>query len=166
MSWNFKTIADTSALSKSTFLDGEHVICLIYKDIEKGEIGRADIRSEELDDFKLPGDLLGRWRRKVKKPENGHFTVREKVASAEDFFFSLYESRDNAESCEETNALKYILALVLERKRIIRAQGKRKRTGNQPYIHVRTKHVLDVPIVDISANLMIRIQETVGDVIL
>ena len=70
------------------------------------------------------------------------------------------------ESHEETNALKSLLALMLERKRVLRARGKRQREGTQSYFHVKTKKVLDVPVVDISSDLMTRIQETVGDIIL
>lgn len=166
MSWEFQSISSSSALSRSTFLDGEQVVCLIYKNVEKGEIGRADIRAEEVDSFELPGELLGRWFQTVKKSENGKNTVQQKVASAEDFFLSLYTSSDCSESCEETNALKYLLALMLERKRVIRVQGKRQHAGTQPYIHTRTKQTLDVPVVNISTDLMYRIQDTVGDILL
>ena len=166
MSWHFQSIANTSTLSKSAFLDGEQVVCLIYKDIEKGEIGRADIRSEEVDHFELPGELLGRWFQRVKKTENGQITVRQKVASAEDFFFSLYTEPSDKNNCEETDALKYLLALMLERKRVVRIQGKRNREGIQSYIHIKTKQIFAVPIIDISADLMVRIQETLGDILL
>lgn len=166
MNWNFKSISSASTLSKSAFADGEQVVCLIYKDIEKGEIGRADIRLDELDRFELPGNLLGRWRQQIKKAENGQVAVRRKIESAEDFFLSLYESTGRTEACEEMDALKCLLALMLERKRIVRAHGKRQRTGIQPYIHIKTKQKLDVPVVEISADIMVRIQETVGDIIL
>lgn len=166
MNWHFQSIASTSTVSKSAFLDGEQVVCLIYKDVEKGEIARADIRSEEVDHFELPGELLGRWFQKVKKPESGQTAARRKVASAEDFFFSLYASSGDKDNCEETNALKYLLALMLERKRVVRAQGKRLHEGVQSYIHIKTKQTFAVPITDISVDLMVRIQKTLGDILL
>lgn len=166
MSWHFQSIASTSTLSQSAFLDGEQVVCLIYKDTEKGEIGRADIRSEELNHFELQGELLGRWFQTVKKIESGQTAARQKVASAEEFFFSLYTSFGDKDSREETNALKYLLALMLERKRVVRVQGKRLREGVQLYIHVKTKQTFNVPITDISADLMVRIQEELGDILL
>ena len=54
---------------------------------------------------------------------------------------------------------------MLERKRVVRVQGKRQRTGTQSYVHVKTKQMLDVPIVDISEDLMVRIQDAIGDII-
>ena len=166
MSWHFQSIASASTLSQSAFLDGEQVVCLIYKDVDKGEIGRADIRSEEVDRFELPGELLGRWFQTVKKPESGQSIARQKVASAEEFFFSLYTASGDTGGCEEINALKYLLALMLERKRVVRAQGKRLHEGVQSYIHIKTKQTFAVPITDISVDLMVRIQKTLGDILL
>lgn len=166
MSWHFKSIARTSTLSNRNFSEGDQVVCLVYKDAEKGEISRADIRLDEEAQFELAGELLGRWLRVIKGPEDKQAAARERVASAEDFFLSLYESPNDSDSSEETDALKSLLALVLERKRMVRAQGKRQSRGVQPYLHVKTKQVLDVPMVDISASLMTRIQETIGDILL
>lgn len=167
MNWHFKGIARTSTLSESVFSDGEQVVCLIYKDAESGEIGRADIRPEEMDRFELPGELLGRWRHVVKDSGDVQPTVGEKVASAEDLFFSLYESSNGTDNNRrETDALKYLLALMLERKRVVRVRGEQQQTGVQPYLHIKTKQTFNVPIVDISADLITRIQESILDIIL
>ena len=167
MNWNIQGIAHKSALSASAFADGDQVLCLIYRDFESSGIGRADIHPEEVDHFELPGELLGRWRRVVKHSGDAQPTVREKVASAEDLFLSLYESSDGTDdNSKEANALKYLLALMLERKRVVRAWGERQQTGIQPYLHIKTKQMFNVPIVDISADLMIRIQESIWDIIL
>ncbi len=166
MNWNFKGIARTSALSESTFSEGEQVVCLIYKDIGEGGIGRSDIRLAEESDFVVPGELLGRWLRTIEKPEDAQAADRAKLVSAEDFFLSLFELSKDVDKNDETDALKYILALMLERKRVVRVQGRRVSDGAQSYLHVKTKRVLDVPVVNISADLMIRIQETIGDIIL
>lgn len=142
------------------------MVCLIYKNVEVGEIERSDIRLEEEADFELPGESLGRWLRTIKKSEDAQSIAREKLVSAEEFFLSLFELSKDADRSDETDALKHILALMLERKRVIRVQGRRKGDGIQSYLHVETKRVLDVPVVDISADLMTRIQETIGDIIL
>ena len=166
MSWHIQGIAHTSALSESTFAEGEQVLCLIYRDFESGEIRRADILPTEEAHFQLSGDLLGRWFRRVKESGDPQPTVRDKVSSAEEFFLSLYESSKDADSSEDTDALKYLLALMLERKRVVSTVGKRAARGVQSYLHIQTKQTLDVPIVDISPDLMLRIQETLGDILL
>lgn len=169
MEWHFKSIARKSSLSEAPFVAGGRVACLIFKDVEAGEMGRADVLPDEVDAYDLPGEILGRWTRVVKGPDEDAATVRETVASAEDFFLSLYQNAQadaQADAQEETDALKHLLALMLERKRVVRALGKRQRSGTQRYLHVKTKQEIEVPIVEISPRLMLKIQDTLGDIIL
>jgi len=128
-------------------------------------MGRADVLPDEVDTYELPGEILGRWMRVVKDPDDESTNVRETVASAEDFFLSLYQN-DQADGLAETDALKHLLALMLERKRVVRAVGKRQTVGTQLYRHVKTKQEIEVPIVEISTDLMLKIQDTLGDIIL
>ena len=128
-------------------------------------MSRADVLPDEVDTFEIPGKILGRWIRVVKDPNDQSTNVRETVASAENFFLSLYEHNQNSAQ-EETDALKHLLALILERKRVVRALGKRQTVGIQPYMHVKTKQLIDVPIIEISTDLMLKIQDTLGDIIL
>lgn len=164
MEWHFNSIARKSSLSKTLFVSGDRVACLIFKDHEVGEIGRMDVLLNEVDTVELPGEILGRWMRVVKDPDDEGANIRETVASAEECFLSLYADVQ-AGAQQETAALKHLLALMLERKRVLRAVGKRQRAGAQPYIHVKTKQLMDVPILEISADLMCQIQDTLGDII-
>lgn len=165
MEWHFKSIAHKSTLSEVPFVPGDRVVCLIFKDVEAGEMGRADILLTEDAGYELPGELLGRWVRVVKDPDDASVNAREVVASAEDFFLSLYQS-EPAEGQAEMDALKHLLALMLERKRVVRPVGRRQTEGVQVYRHAKTKQKLDVPIVDVSPDLMLKIQDTLGDIIL
>ena len=67
---------------------------------------------------------------------------------------------------EVSDMLKHLLSLMLERKRVLRAVGSRQSEGQQTYRHVKTKQELQVPVVDISTELMIKIQDTIGDIML
>jgi hypothetical protein len=165
MEWHFKSIARKSSHTQLPFVPGDRVVCLIYKDLDAGEMGRADVLPSEVDAFELPGEILGRWVRVVKDADEDGTTVRETVASAEDFFLSLY-ANDKVGARDETDALKHLLALMLERKRVVRALGKRQTAGMQLYRHVKTKQEIEVPIVEISTDLMLKIQDTLGDIIL
>lgn|GEM_PF-230809 len=165
MEWQIKTIARKSTLSGEAFNPGDRVVCLIYKDEQAGDLGRADLRPQEVEAFELPGEVLGRWTRVVKDPDDESASARETMASAEDFFFSLYEN-DQPKAQEESDMLKHLLSLMLERKRVLRAIGDRKTSGEQTYLHVKTKGELKVPIVDISTELMLKIEDTIGDIIL
>lgn len=165
MEWQIKTIARKSTLSGEVFVPGDRVVCWIYKNEQAGELGRADLRPEEIDLFELPGEVLGRWSRLVKDPDDESAQARETMASAEDFFFSLYEN-ESADAREESDILKHLLSLMLERKRVLRPLGDRQTRGQQRYLHVKTKRELHAPIVDISTELMLKIEDTIGDIIL
>ena len=164
MEWQIKTIARNSTLSGKAFKPGDQVVCLIYKGNEAGELGRADLLPGEVDSFGLPDEVLGRWARVVQNPDDENTSASETIASAEDFFFSLFENK-SLNTKEESDMLKHLLSLMLERKRVIRAIGDRKSIGEQSYIHVKTKQVVQVPIMDISTELMLKIEDTIGDII-
>ena len=164
MEWQIKTIARNSTLSGKAFKPGDQVVCLIYKGNEAGELGRADLLPGEVDAFGLPDEVLGRWARVVQNPDDENTSANETIASAEDFFFSLFENK-SLNTKEESDMLKHLLSLMLERKRVIRAIGDRKSIGEQSYIHVKTKQVIQVPIINISKELMLKIEDTIGDII-
>jgi hypothetical protein len=101
----------------------------------------------------------------VKDPDEEGAQARETMASAEDFFFSLFEGAPS-EAQEESDMLKHLVALMLERKRVIRALGTRKTSGEQIYLHVKTKREFSVPVAEISTDLMLKIEDTIGDILL
>ena len=164
MDWQIKTLSKKSTLSGEHFSPGDRAVSLVYVDDSASELARADLHEHELEEFELPGKALGRWSWTMKDPEEGGPRAGDTVASAEDFFFSLFENAENAER-EASDALKHLLALMLERKRILRAVGPRQQSGVQTYRHVKTKQELDVPISEISRELMFKIEDALGDII-
>lgn len=165
MDWQIKTISRKSSRSGEPFVPGDIAISLIYLDPEEGGVARADLHESELAAFGLPGELLGRWRRVIREPDDDAAQATDTLASAEDFFFSLYEN-ESAAGVEEREMLKHLLALMLERKRVLRAVGPRQGSGAQSYLHVKTKRELTVPICKMSRELMLKIQDTLGDLVL
>jgi len=165
MDWQIKTLSKKSTLSGEPFNPGDRALSLVYVDATAGELGRADLHEHELAAFPLPGQVLGRWTWVMKDPEDGGPTAGESMASAEDFFFSLFEHETDAER-DRVDALKHLLALMLERKRVLRAIGPRQHAGSQGYRHVKSKQELSVPITEISRELMFKIEDTLGDLML
>ena len=53
MEWQIKTIARNSTLSGEAFKPGDRVVCLVFKGKEAGELGRADLRPDEVEAFGL-----------------------------------------------------------------------------------------------------------------
>lgn len=165
MDWQIKTISRKSSRSGIPFEPGDVAVSLIYMDPAEGGVARADLLESELDELGLPGELLGRWRRVIKDPDDAAAQTGETLASAEDFFFSLFENESGGPS-EERDMLKHLLALMLERKRVLRAIGPRKGGDSLTYLHVKSKAELQVPIREMSHSLMLKIENTLGDIIL
>jgi hypothetical protein len=169
MDWQIKTIAGKCCATSIDFNPGDSVLSLIFKDEEENTLGRADILSEEQEQFELPGALLGRWTRVIKEDGATEFGPQEQAAAAEDFFCSLYdEAQESSDEngADERLALKHLLALLLERKRILRAVGVRAKSGIQVYRHPKLEREFEVPVVEVSKEMTETIMETMGDVFL
>jgi hypothetical protein len=165
MDWQIKTLSRKSSLTGEAFQPGDRAVSLVFKEESSGELGRADLHESELESFELRGQLLGRWTRVIRDPEDDADHARETMASAEDFFFSLYEETADKDAGDVSDTLKYILALMLERKRVLKVVGPRQFEGSQLYRHVKNKQEVSVPLVDISRGLMLKIEDTLGELI-
>lgn len=165
MEWQIKTISRKSSRTGKAFEPGDVAVSLIFMNSAEKEIARADLHESELSEFELPGELLGRWRRVIRDPNEEAVNASETLASAEDFFFSLFEGDENTQT-KERETLKHLLGLMLERKRVLRAIGPRQTQGAQNYLHVKSKQEIRVPIVEMSHQLMLQIQDTIGELIL
>ena len=168
MDWHFKTIARKSCLTDNFFVTGDKIVSLIYIGDKAEELSRADLLSTEVDKFKIDGDLLGRWTCVIKEVGLQTDDSYQRIASADELFLSLYNdhSGEGQQVHLESSALKHLLALMLERKRVLRAIGPRAKQGDQLYYYSKNKQEYCVPVVDISADLMLRIQDVIGDVVL
>lgn len=157
MEWQIKPLGRESALSGAAFEVGETIICFIHLD-ESGDIQRADIRASEVEAFPRPESILGRWQREVKPKGEGEREARKQtLASAEELFISLYAAEDSGMVVDERDALKQMLALMLERKRVLRPLSQSGETRD--YLHVRTRENFNVPFRDIEPGLLLRVRE-------
>lgn len=157
MDWNINTLGRTCSVSAQPLAVGDRVICFIYRDAQ-GQVQRADVVETESEQYTVPGDLLGRWGRVVKpRGEEAREAREQALASAEELFMSLFEqSADGAQA--ERDTFKLVLALYLERKRIVRRQGREDAEGFQEYLHVKTKQTFHVPMDDPQPALLLALQ--------
>lgn len=157
MEWQVKPIARNCAVSGRELVPGDLVTCIVHKPTG-GMMERADVLRDRAGDFKAPGLVLGRWTREVKERGEEERALRAQLlASREEFFLSLFD--DPEDPAGEKAILKHILALLLERRRLIRAQGPAA-NGHIPYLHVRTQQVLQVPAIDLQPEDIQRVQGT------
>ncbi len=157
MEWQVKPLARVSAVDGAPFAIGEKVLCFLFRN-EEGHLARDDIRSTEESGYRVPTELLARWAREVKPAgEEEKQARRQALETAEDLFLALFDD-ELPDVATDRDALKVILGLMLERKRILRAQGKRGKDSIR-YLHVRTKTEYRVPARDLTPAEAIRIQD-------
>ncbi len=158
MDWQIASLSKKSAVSGKDFAPLDRVVCAIYND-EMGNLQRSDFLKDELDNFELKEKILGKWERVVSEnpQEDERAARRLALASNEDFFLSLFDDSLSLES-EQKDLIKQILALLLERKRILKALG-RPSGGIQKYLHVASKRELEVPQGILNQELIFKIQQ-------
>jgi len=102
--------------------------------------------------------------------ERGGAGDAERVAGAEEFFVQLVEgdalsgeSGADAPAAEEVeevrSVLKFLLALHLERKRVLRPQGRISSDGSQVYRHGKRDREYRIYPVEVDAEMFRRIEE-------
>lgn len=132
MDWNIKTVAHRCAVSGEDFFDGAEIFCFICK-LNSGEFARYDVLKKNVDKFFTLGEIIGQWKRTFNFDRERNKSSFQKLAYQEEFFFSLF---DGAET-EEKEILKQLLALLLERSKILRSE-RSKYKDIKKYIHIKS----------------------------
>jgi len=165
LDWQIKPLAKKSSLSDREIKAGDEVVCAVYID-ELGNLDRLDVHKDEFDISKINGRVIGWWERVVSEhpDEDERAARRMALASSEDFFMSLFDENSPVE-LEEIDVVKQMLGLLLERRRVLRAKG-RAVNGFQRYVHTATKKEFLVPQRNLDENLIIKIQNQLGSIII
>jgi hypothetical protein len=157
MDWQVKPIARHCAASGKELRAGDIVTCIVFKPVG-GAIERVDVLREHAAGYAPEGLLLGRWTREVKeRGEEEQAQRAQLLASREEFFLSLYDNEEDPSG--DKAVLKHILAMLLERKRIVRALGPADQ-GLIPYQHVATKQTYLVPALDLQPAHLLQVGAT------
>jgi len=166
--WQIKPLARSSAVSGSPFAPGDRVVCVLHVDVS-GLLVRTDLHQHEAESFHSPGEVLGRWTRIV--PDASADAEKEArraaLQSSEELFLSLYQPHEHtettagqpgAEESPERRTLKQVLALMLERKRLLKPLS-RPHNGVQAFRHVPTGAAYEVPAHKLEPERLLSIQE-------
>lgn len=165
LDWQIKPLSKKSAISGRDIVAGDTVVCAVFID-PTGNLDRLDCHADEFDSAKIGGKIIGRWERVVSAhPEEDERAARKMaLSSSEDFFVSLFDEIVEVKT-DEIEVVKQMLALLLERKRILRAVG-RPSGGYQKYIQSSTKREFNVPQKNLDGELIIKIQNQLGSIII
>lgn len=177
MDWTLQPFSRKSAATGQSFEAGERVMSFVYKDAT-GALQRLDLKQSEIATSALPENILGRWSHAVKTKEERSQAKQERLQSAEACFLSLFEddSLDTLPQPEEDlktesvpseeavldkdkAILKQLLALILERKRILKPTGSLNAANTLDYTHVTSQKNYTIPLVSYSKQDLQRVTE-------
>ena len=156
---NLQPHAPASGATSRPFAEGDKVVSYLVRAIP-GEFARHDVLAMEDADFRPEGTVLCRWVHRYKpkpKEDNPERTLK---LTAENLFVTLADPAN--EPAPANTPLLQFLALLLERKRLLRPRGRTADGERNLFEHVRTHQMYEIPVGDLSPEFFARIQEQLG----
>lgn len=156
MEFNFRSVAKISHFEGKAFVPDDKVVSFLYRAGDEGTIERMDLHQEDEGKATLAGPVICRWTHRIREEAQTEAELRkQQMQSSEDLFLALCQENQTAENepLPETQTLMALLALQLERKRVVRP------VGNGFYLHVKSKVRYRVPNVEFEPEKLLEIQD-------
>ncbi len=149
--------AGVCSATGAAFAEGDRVVSLLVRD--GADFRRCDFLAEAETRFMAPGEVLCRWTR-VFKPVVAEANPEQALKlTAESLFLAL--TGEDALAADENASLEQFLALLLERKRVLKRRGVSV-TGNVVYEHMPSRRMIEIPAVEMDAAFFLGVREKLG----
>jgi len=159
MELNLHPIATKCCVSGREFAEHDRVVCYLVRE-DNGLTGRRDLLESADAGLVKPATVYCRWVVVFKPRLLEENADRNLKLTAEGLFLTL---ADPANPPSETNTpLLQFLALMLERKRLIKLRGKTEDGQRQIYEHMPSHQMYEVPVGILDQAFFIKIQEQLG----
>jgi hypothetical protein len=159
MELNLQPRAQACLVSGRPFADGDRVASFLLRGVD-GIVARCDVLAEHAEGFAPPGFVICRWVQIFKQASREENTGRLLKLTAENLFLTLADPA--TELVPEHTRLVQFLALLLERKKLLRPRGRTADGERQIYEHLRTKQFYEVPAGELTPEFFAAIQEQLG----
>ena len=120
-------------------------------------VGRFDVAETEQANFAPGGPVVCRWVQVFKPRKAGENPERALKLSAETLFLALSDPAN--ERTPENERLLQVLAMMLERKRVLRPKGKTADKTRLVYEHAKLKSLHEVTAAELTPEFFLSIQE-------
>ena len=160
MELNLQPLAVTCHVTGQPFAEGERVVSFLIRSETSAEVMRRDVLETAKDQFVPDGFVACRWTHVFKPRKAGENPERELKLTAENLFVTLADP--SAELAPENERLVQFLALMLERKRLLRPKGTSADGRRAVYEHAKTKQLYEVPAGELNPEFFLSLQEQLG----
>ncbi|RFC47137.1 MAG: hypothetical protein DUW69_001500 [Verrucomicrobia bacterium] len=137
------------------FAEGDRVVSHLVREAT-GEVGRHDVLASEDAAYTKPSFVFCSWTVSYKARRADENPGRTLKLTAENLFVTLGDPA--AEPNPANTPMLQFLALLLERKRLLRPRGLTTDGERQIFEHVRSHQLYEIPVGTLDAEFFIRIQ--------
>jgi len=156
MEMHLQPLATTCFVSGEPFVEGARVVSHLVRSPTM-EIVRCDVLEAITGEFKPEGQVACRWVHLYKPRRAGENPDRALKLSAENLFITLIDP--TTEPTPENTRLVQFLALMLERKKILKPRGRSADGARNVFEHAKTKQLLEVPVGELTPEFFVAVQE-------
>ena len=156
MELHLQPLAPACVVSGEPFVEGARVACFLVRTTTT-EVVRYDLLDAQSGNFSPEGFVVCRWVHVFKPRKLGENADRELKLTAENLFGTLADPL--TEPTPESTRLLQFLALMLERKRILRPKGRSADRERNVYEHTKTKLLYEVPLGELTPEFFVAVQE-------
>ncbi len=163
MELSLQSLSSRCQVSGREFAEGDRVVSFLVRNpVGSGDaegIVRHDVAEGEQGNFAAAGPVVCRWVQIFKPRKAGENPERNLKLTAESLFLAL--SDPATERTVENERLLQVLAMMLERKRVLRPKGRSGSGANakQVYEHAKLKSLHEVNAAELSPEFFLSIQE-------
>jgi hypothetical protein len=159
MELNLQPLAATCFVSGQPFAPGDRVASYLVRPREF-EIVRYDLRADQAAAFTPDGAVACRWTHLYKPKARDGNPERTLKLTAETLFLTLADP--GAELAPENARLVQFLALMLERKKVLRPKGKAPDGERDLFEHARSHQLYAVPAGEMTPEFFTSLQGQLG----
>jgi hypothetical protein len=156
MEMNLQPRASVCFVSGKAFRDGDRVASLLVR-TDSGDVVRYDALEENSARLSPGGFVACRWVQVFKTQPREGSAERALKLTAENLFVTLADP--STEATPETDRLVRFLALLLERKRLLRPRGRAPEGNRDLYEHSRTKQLFQVAAIELSPDFFMAVRD-------
>jgi hypothetical protein len=160
MDLNLEPLAAACAVSGQAFAQGDRIVSFLVRSEASGEVTRRDALEARAGELAAEGAVVCRWTQVHRPKAREDNAERILKLTAENLFLALADPA--TEPTEETTRLVRFLAIMLERKRLLRHRGRSADGARDLFEHGRTKQTFEVPAGELTPGFFIAVQNQLG----
>ena len=156
MEMHLPPLATACFVTGEPFVEGARVASHLVRAGASLEIARYDVLEAHAAEFVPEGFVACRWIQAYKPRRAGENPERALKLTAENLFVALVDPA--TEPTPENTRLVQFLALMLERKRILRPRGPSADGLRTRYEHAKSKAIFEVPVGELTPEFFVAVQ--------